>query len=624
MVSMFQEDFEAFIAEHERVYGLGSSPPLYPMPPQPKRRRRPRKPKPVQTAFEGIVIDNVAAETDKAACAQPVTVVEAESLADPSAPVVAMAAEAMTDHGDGQSDDAPVAADAGEGVGGGESVEKGPSSSLGFQTVRFQKGKTDPASPPSVLRMVQALHDPGEGNKKPPICYCGAPRRAEVDVHLREDGGRKKAGVTGIWRCRNGETCPHCAEAATARRRDAYARVGGATDEKGGTTITLVLSVSHSLEDRLSDLMRVVKKASLGARRGGTWARTIKPAMGCLGTLVDHHTRYGDRHGWHYHQHLTMFCVGKTDAEIKAAMALLIARYVRLIERQGYRAAAERQHFKILQEDPEGNPYTYPADHNPPADDEVMEIAAGDHDKEESLSPLMLAERAAHGDEQAAALYLEFSAAIKGTRSVVVTPALAKALEIETKVEEPIYTAETRLGSIPGAVWTALIDQNLNRMFLNRVESAGRAGWRAVRWWAMEQTSMAPAYSVELAHEVAALVQTWKRTDDPIVRELVNNQVGILKSDWAFSHGEELVEATLDYVAAHNRTMTVDEERVEWWLSVLEGNADKIARRRRDAASHTTLRVGDNQPTTDSISEGRHSPQTARAARAAAGSALMR
>lgn len=448
---MFQEDFEAFIAEHERVCGLGSSPPLYPMLPQLKRRRSDPKPKLVQAAFEGFLVDDIAAEAGKAACAQPEPAVEAEPLTDPSAPIVTVAAEAMPDRGAGQGDDARTAedAEAGEGTVGGQSEENAPSSYLGFQTVRFQKGKTDSTSQPSVLRTVQVLHDPGDGNKKPPICYCGAPRRGEVDVHLREDGGRKKAGVTGIWRCRNGETCPHCAEAATARRRDAYARAGGAAGEKGGTTVTLVLSVSHGVEDRLVDLMSAVKKASLGARGGGTWDRTIKPAMGCLGTLVDHHVRYGVRHGWHYHQHLTMFCVGKTDAEIEAAMALLVARYVRLIERQGYRAAAERQHVKILQEDPEGNPYTYPADHNPPSDDESVEIAAADHDEEESLSPLMLAERAAHGDQQAAALYMEFSAAIKGTRSVVVNPALAKALEIETKVEEPVYTADTASAASP-------------------------------------------------------------------------------------------------------------------------------------------------------------------------------
>lgn len=84
----------------------------------------------------------------------------------------------------------------------------------------------------------------------------------------------------------------------------------------------------------------------------------------------------------------------------------------------------------------------------------------------------------------------------------------------------------------------------------------------------------------------------------------MNSQAGILKSDWAFGHGQELVEATLDYVSARHRTMVVDEERVDWWVSVLERNADKIARRRRDAASHTTLPLGNDPPAAVSVLHG--------------------
>ncbi len=599
--TFYQDDYEAFLAEHESIHGRGSSPDLYPVPPQQKGPTLAIEPEMVQMELEGLDAEHIAAEAAKAS-SEPVTATTVEVPAAELVMTPTLAVEPTPVH-DGGQNDFSGALGGSEADEGAEADASRPSLSLGFQTVHFQKENPNTSSKPSVLRTVQALHDPGDGRKKPPICYCGAPRRAEVDVHLREDGSKPKAGVTGIWRCRNGEICPHCAEAATARRRASYARVGDATIEKGGKIVTLVLSVSHNLNHRLADLMRAVKAASTGSRAGGTWTRAIKPAMGCTGVLVDHHVRHGARYGWHYHQHVTMFCVGKTDTEIEAALAELVKRYVALIVRQGFHADAAQQHIKVLKERPEEGPHTYPADHNR-ADDENDVAIAASHGEDESLSPLMLAERAAHGDEQAATLYLEFAAAIKGTRSVVVTPALAKALEIERKVEEPAYTAETRLGSIPGRVWTALIDQNLNRMFLNRVESAGRAGWRAVRWWAMEQTSMAPAYSVELAREVAALVQTWKRTDDPIVRELVNNQVGILKSDWAFGHGEELVEATLDYVAAHHRTMTVDEERVDWWVSVLENNADKIARRRRDAMSHTTLPVGDGPPPAKTVSHG--------------------
>ncbi|OAM79651.1 hypothetical protein [Devosia elaeis] len=485
-------------------------------------------------------------------------------------------------------------------------VDEALSLSLGSKTVDFQKEDAAPASAPSVLRTVQALHEPGDGTKRPPICYCGAPRLKEVDVHLREDGtGKKKAGVSGIWRCRNGETCPLCVEAATARRRSAYARVGDATIEKGGILVSVVLSVSHGLEDRLADLMTAVKKASTGARAGGPWHRKIKAALGALGVLVDHHVRYGERYGWHYHQHLTIFCLNRDEQAVMAAIDALVQRYLRLLARQGYRATADRQHVKVLREHPEGEAYTYPADHNPADGDDDMEITAADHGEDESLSPMQLAEMAAQGDEQAAALFMEFSAAIRKTRSVVVTPAMATALDIESQGEEPpAYTEQTRLGSIPGKVWTKLLDENLATTFLSRVESAGREHWLAVRWWALEQTGEAPEYSVELANEIAQLIRAQNCLDDPTAKELAQNQLGILQCDWTESHGADLVAATMEYVAANQRHMTVNEKDVDWWTSVLEVNASKIARRRRDAASHTTLPECANPPAAAGVPHG--------------------
>lgn len=483
-------------------------------------------------------------------------------------------------------------------------VEEASSLSLGSKTVDFQKEDVAPTSAPSVLRTVQALHEPGNGTKRPPICYCGAPRLKEVDVHLRDGTGKKRAGVSGIWRCRNGETCPLCVEAATARRRSAYARVGDATIEKGGTLVSVVLSVSHSLGDRLIDLMTAVKKASTGARAGGPWHRKIKAALGALGVLVDHHVRYGERYGWHYHQHLTIFCLNRDEQAIMAAIDTLVQRYLRLLGRQGYRANADRQHVKVLREHPEGEAYTYPADHNPADDNDAMEITAADHGEDESLSPMQLAELAAHGDERAAALFMEFSAAIRKTRSVVVTPAMATALDIESQVEEPpAYTEETRLGSIPGKVWTKLLDENLATTFLSRVESAGREHWLAVRWWALEQTGEAPEYSVELANELAELIRAQNCLDDPTAKELAQNQLGILQCDWTESHGADLVAATMEYVAANHRHMTVDADGVEYWMTVLEELADKV-NRRRAYESHMILPVGDSPPPAASVPHG--------------------
>ncbi|MBJ6987276.1 hypothetical protein [Devosia sp. MC521] len=520
---------------------------------------------------------------------------------------------------DGQRVDQLVAdeahADGGEATRAAEGFDpveregKGSSLYSGFKTVDFQNKDTTTVSTTSVLRTVQALHEPGKDEtgkdkKRPPICYCGAPRLKDVDVHLRDDGtGRTKAGVSGIWRCRNGETCPLCIEAATARRTDAYARVGKAAIKKGGSVVSVVLSVSHSLEDKLADLMAAVKKASTGARAGGPWHRNIKVALGALGVLVDHHVRYGQRFGWHYHQHLTIFCLNRDAEAIKVAVDALVERYLRLLARQGYRAAAERQHVKVLTEHPEGKAYTYPANHNPGDDDEAVEVAAVDHGEDESLSPMQLAERAAHGDNRAAALFMEFSAAIKKTRGVIVTPAMAMALEIERKEEEPAYTEQTRLGSIPGKVWTKLIDQNLNGTFLTRVELAGRENWLAVRWWALEQTGEAPEYSNELADELAELFQAQQRLVDPTAKQLAQDQIGIMQCDWNESHGADLVVATMDYVKAHFRHMRVDKAGVEYWMATLDDLAGKV-HRRRAAASHTTLPMGDSPPSVETVSHG--------------------
>jgi len=479
---------------------------------------------------------------------------------------------------------------------GDASIESG-FKAVGFQTENAPKGTV------SVLRAVQAMHDPGKGRKKAPVCYCGRPRLAEVDVHLRGEGtGRAKAGVSGVWRCRNGEVCPACAEAATARRRDSYARTGGAAVEGGGIIVTVTLSVSHRLQDRLADLIRAVKVASTGARAGGPWCRKIKPALGALGVLVDHHVRYGQRHGWHYHQHLTIYCLTTDKAAIRAAIAALVERYVRLLAAQGYRADADRQHVAILNSGPEYGPYTYPADHNRQDDEDGTATEAAEHDEDESLTPMMLAERAAHGDGKAAELFMEFSAAIRGTRSAIVTSAMSKALDIDRQVEErPAFTDETRLGSIPNQVWTKLIDQNLDSTFLTRVESAGRANWLGVRWWALEKTGEAPEYSVKLATEVAELVRAQDTMSEPIAKELAQNQIGILLADWRAGDEADLVAGTVEYLAAHQRRIQVSPDGVDYWVNLLEHTADKIKRRR---ATHMTLPMRDGSPPVATVPYG--------------------
>ncbi|MBF0677893.1 MAG: hypothetical protein IR164_02995 [Devosia sp.] len=615
---MHHVDLEDLIDEDNLARGLPPAQRNPPCPPassdmpvatKPKRPRRPRAPRTVQTDLEDFIAAEKAAEAAKAA-----TDALAASAMDMSAARKTAALGEDEQPGCTKTEDAqPV-----------EIESEAHSLSLGIKAVDFQNEDTGQAGdhedeqggepeqpvqpkldkPPSVLRTVQALFDPGpEVKKKPPICYCNKPRLGNVDVHLREDAnGRKKAGVSGVWRCGNGEVCPMCVEAAASRRMDGYGRAGGAAIEKGGRIVTIVLSVSHSRKDKLADLMQVVKKASTGARAGGTWHRQIKPAMGCAGVLVDHHVRHGERYGWHYHQHLTMYCLDRDEASIKAACAAMVERYVRLLHQQGHRADAERQHIKILHDVTKTQPYHYPANHNAVDEEEGMELAAADHGEEESATPMMLAERAAQGDTQAAALFTEFAAAIRNTRSAVITSAMTAKLGIAPKEDEaPAHNEQNRLGSIPSKVWTKLIDESLTSTFFSRVEAAGRQGWRAVRWWALEETGFAPPILDEKAHEIIYLLVAADRFDDPAYREMARDMIGWNREAWESKHGAEIVADTMEYAEAHWRLTTVDEGRMQALMDNVAIWADKRIMRRWRGLSHMTLPVGDSPPPAASV-----------------------
>lgn len=622
---MYQVDLEDLIDEDNLVRGLPPAQRNPPCPPassdvlvatKPKWPRRPCHPRMVQTPLEDFIAADMAAGAAKAAADALV----ASAIEAPAPDMAAALGEDKHPVCFKIEDAQPVEPEVEEHF-----------LSLGIKAVHFQdqdigqagdhegeheEGQVgEPEQPvqskleplPSVLRTVQALFDPGpQVKKKPPICYCNKPRLGNVDVHLREDAnGRKKAGVSGVWRCGNGEVCPMCAEAAASRRMEGYGRASDAAIEKGGRIVTIVLSVSHSRKDKLIDLMRVVKKASTGARAGGPWHRQIKPAMGCAGVLVDHHVRHGERYGWHYHQHLTMYCLDHDEASIKAACAALVERYVRLLHQQGYRADAECQHIKILRDVTKTQPYHYPANHNAVDDEDEIELTAVDHGEEDSATPMMLAERAAHGDTQAAALFMEFAAAIRNTRSAVITSAMTTKLGIEPKEDKvPAHNEQNRLGSIPGKVWTKLIDQSLTGTFFSRVESAGRQGWTAVRWWALEKAGCAPSILDEKADEIIHLLVAADRFDDPAYQQMAQDMIGWHREDWESEHGTEIVADTIDYAEAHWRHVTVDEARLDRLMDNVSIWAHKRIMRRWRGLSHTTLPVGDDPPGTETVSHG--------------------
>lgn len=140
--------------------------------------------------------------------------------------------------------------------------------------------------------LLRAINNGGERAQGKPI------RKADLEARLREivlpEVGNVKTPPgfdAGAFAVINLDRLPPLAAGTVTPASAAL------PSKRGGTIVTLVLSVSHRLGDKLADLSRVVKKASTGARAGGPWYRKIKPALSALGVLVDHHVRYGQRYG---------------------------------------------------------------------------------------------------------------------------------------------------------------------------------------------------------------------------------------------------------------------------------------------------------------------------------------
>ncbi|MFD1941454.1 hypothetical protein [Paradevosia shaoguanensis] len=593
-------DLEDLIDEYNLAQGLPPAqrnPPRAPAAsddmPVPTKTKRPRRPRMVQTDLIEFL------EADKAAEA-------ATAISEPARPAVS--SDFGTDDAR-QQPSQPVQENAAQGVGSipPSTVAGVPAMACGIGTedhsLRFLKEvvhiQKEPKPPTQhdyrhLLRPIQTMLSPSKG-KGPAVCACGHARKKAVSVHLIERAnGTERASVTGIFRCGNGEACPLCARHVAALRARRYRLVHEATTARGGKVVTFVLTIEHARDDRLGVLMKALKSAATRSRGDRLWNDEIAPLMQVVGAMTDTHVRLSRRGGWHPHLHVSIACLTDDMEALKAGASMLLDSYIAKLAALGYRAAKTQQSATIL----DAKPNAYPAHHHRRA--EVTGKLADAMDDDTSLSPFDIAELAANGDVEMQGYFREFVEAVRGQKSGVITASMAKKLGIEPGTDPgPTFDETSRLGTIPATVWTKLLDLNLTGTFLTHVETFRREGWLRSRWWALEQTNEAPEYSTELAAEIAELIHAQQRMPDPIAKRLAQDQIEILKGDWTWTHGAELVAGTVEYVAANHRHMRVDTEGVNIWVSVLEDSAA-----RRHPTSHTTLPVGDNTPSTATVSHG--------------------
>ncbi|WP_143748932.1 hypothetical protein [Mesorhizobium sophorae] len=258
----------------------------------------------------------------------------------------------------------------------------------------------------------------------------------------------------------------------------------------------MVLTASHDLGTTLERGKRRIQTASGLARKGRAWVEACDH-FGILGVVVGQEVTYSRENGWHYHQHLNVVCDGPTDEEAGRAGgdrdALDELVKARAQEAGEYVADAYKRHIRAhggKVSDKHGCHVRVAHDADDAADytskgSMAWEVSGG-HKTETradgSMTPWDIAEAAAAGDKFFYARWKEYEEAMPGTRSCVVSPRLAKVLEIEAAAdaeegEQVIHESDEIVGQVDAPVWSRWMRHGLAGTFLGRVEERGEIGF---------------------------------------------------------------------------------------------------------------------------------------------------
>ncbi|MDQ0457423.1 hypothetical protein [Rhizobium paknamense] len=276
----------------------------------------------------------------------------------------------------------------------------------------------------------------------------------------------------------------------------------------------VALTAYHGKSTSLAALKTLIQQASSKSRKGRAWRDACRE-YGILGVVVGQEVELGEKHGWHYHQHLAVVIDGPTDAEYEAS-EYDDARLEEMIQDRGFAAgrwleeayvaqihksgcvASRRNSCKthVAHDAEKAAGYTTKGSMSWRIDDD------GDKGDADALTPWDIALEAADGDQTAPrtkymfAKWSEYQEAMPGTRSCVVSASLAKKLGIgpdtqrdaedggfESEPEEQQHHERGQvIGTVKAAVWSRWMNYRLASTFLRRVEWGGAGGFsEAVR-----------------------------------------------------------------------------------------------------------------------------------------------
>lgn len=134
------------------------------------------------------------------------------------------------------------------------------------------------------------------------VSWCGkmlvsGAKTVEVCTHGKQAYYKNLAACGSVW------TCPVCASKIAARRREELAR---ALSDWAGGAVMLTLTLQHSRDDDLAELLTALKDVWRRMKGGRFW-RDIKSRYKIEVCITATEVTWGSAAGWHPHLHVLIF-----------------------------------------------------------------------------------------------------------------------------------------------------------------------------------------------------------------------------------------------------------------------------------------------------------------------------
>lgn len=281
------------------------------------------------------------------------------------------------------------------------------------------------------------------------------PDAGGVDVLYDSEHGCAHYG--NLMRCGSVWTCPVCASKITERRRGEIEKVLQSGQYK--TIFMVTLTLQHSPGDELAGLLNVLNNAVRRLKMGKGW-QLFSDRVGIIAYITGLEVTYGSD-GWHPHKHILCFSsLSEGEIDVESVKVWFSERYRRLLKKSGNYASPI---YGVDVRIGDGAAARYVTKWGAAAEITKSPVKVG---KNGSVTPFQLLDLAGQGDKQAAALFIEYSKAMKGRRLLSWSHGardlfeLGEELTDEELAEEEEEHAERLLTFTPGQ-WRKVLGNDI-------------------------------------------------------------------------------------------------------------------------------------------------------------------